>query len=346
MPAHSPAILLFVTVLLFAPDAAAQARTTRDPLRTPEQLQSLYESKQYGEALRQITRALALKGTAAKPYDRHALLRLKAECYLRTGENAKAADAFATAATAAPDPRAAAEDRVCEVLAKRSKGTTFQPAAPAAPAAKSGAKSLATPAPKPPPPIDISDPADRGAAFAAVLEQTRAAAESRLQSLANPRTLDDLYQVLKATHEWRMAELAVKGEMADAKAAADRFADGAIAMMRKQLSEAAKTYARLEELAWLPGDPVPGQPEAAFTRGLLGEEINELKEVLGDCKRVVLLSEEFALQLDEIGPGHRWAELIEEAKAVEAPAEEMSQMMGGVAGPNARTKSVSRRRRR
>jgi hypothetical protein len=179
-----------------------------------------------------------------------------------------------------------------------------------------------------------------------VLEETRAAAEARLRSLANPRTLDDLYQVLKATHEWRMAELAVKGEMTEAKAAAARFADSAVSLMRKQLAQASETYARLEELAWLPGDPVPNQPEAAFTRGLLGEELSQLKGILDDCKRVVLLSEEFALQLEETGPGHRWVEVIEQAKAVEAPADEMAQMMGGVANLSTQSKSVSRRRRR
>ena len=87
-----------------------------EPLATQEDIQQLYNQGKHAAVLQKLQRVLLLKGAAAAPYDRHALLRLKGESHLRSKQNGPAAQAFNAAAEEAADPTARAIDLSTEFL--------------------------------------------------------------------------------------------------------------------------------------------------------------------------------------------------------------------------------------
>src|SRR5690349_9288162 len=74
------ASLMTMGAFFFASGAAA---APGDPLPTPEEIHQTFDQQQYPQVLQKLQRVLQLKGLAAKPYDRHDLLRLKGETHLR-----------------------------------------------------------------------------------------------------------------------------------------------------------------------------------------------------------------------------------------------------------------------
>src|SRR5688572_20301841 len=109
-----------------APNAAAKPGAAAAKA-TAEEIKALMDEGKHREALQKLSRALALKGDAAKQYDRHELLRAKAEAHLNIKDTAAAASAFAAAAKEAPDDASRAQDKASEIVVKRSKNLVFTP---------------------------------------------------------------------------------------------------------------------------------------------------------------------------------------------------------------------------
>ncbi|MDB5294684.1 MAG: hypothetical protein JWO31_667 [Phycisphaerales bacterium] len=108
-------------LVCLAGSTLAWAAAVADPLPTPADAQAAYDAGRYPEALQAVTRLLAIKGKMAEAHDRHALLRLKAETYLRVAppNPPAAAQAFGEAAKSAADGPATADDLAAEMLLKR-----------------------------------------------------------------------------------------------------------------------------------------------------------------------------------------------------------------------------------
>ena len=72
--------------------------TANDALPTRTEMREAFDAGDYPRTLQQVARALAVKGDAARDYDRYDLLILKAEAHLRLKNTAAAAAAFDEAA--------------------------------------------------------------------------------------------------------------------------------------------------------------------------------------------------------------------------------------------------------
>src|SRR5580765_6335680 len=82
-----------------------------EALPTAAEIHQLYDEAKYPQVLQKLQRVLILKGEAAKPYDRHDLLRLRGETQLHLKAQAPAAQSFTEAAAATDDAAAIAMDR-------------------------------------------------------------------------------------------------------------------------------------------------------------------------------------------------------------------------------------------
>ena len=93
----------------FAATAHAQAAV---PLPTQDQLQEAFDAGNYQDVQKGLNRLLALKGKAADPYDRSALLSLRGETHLRQNMPSVAATDFEEAAKATGDRKKSAASSI------------------------------------------------------------------------------------------------------------------------------------------------------------------------------------------------------------------------------------------
>src|SRR4051812_45077353 len=168
-----------------APPPAPDSSPTADSIRT------LVEQGQYPQALAQANRALAVKGAAARGYNRYDVLVLKGEALLRMKNQAAAASAFDDAAGFAAEEKAWALARSMAELVRRSKNLTYTPALAPAPA----------PAPAPgaaaPKPFDVTDKSQRTPAFAAMFEESRPKVAAAVKAVATSSSLPDVLEVMR-----------------------------------------------------------------------------------------------------------------------------------------------------
>src|SRR5688572_22292419 len=179
---------LAVLVVGTALGMAAPARAEQETLPTGEEIHELFDDGKYPEVLKKLSRVLALKGNAAKAYDRYDLLMLKGEAHLQTRAGSAAMAAFKQAAEEAPDPQAASVARATERLVRRSKNLAYEPAVrdPDNPSRGAGE------------PIDIRDARRRRDALAALFADEMAAAAPRFKAARSSRTLPPIAEAISA----------------------------------------------------------------------------------------------------------------------------------------------------
>jgi hypothetical protein len=183
------ALLFFLSIGRTVLAAAAE------PLPTAAEIHQLYDEGKYPQVLQKLQRVLILKGDAAKPYDRHDLLRLRGETQLHLKSNAPAAQSFTEAAGATDDAGAIAVDRATALLIKRSQQQqAYTP--------KSAGKGKAPEA------IPIVDPASRKKALGALFEDELAASAPKLKAVAEARQLSAILEAIPFIRDLRSLELA------------------------------------------------------------------------------------------------------------------------------------------
>ncbi|HEX8915636.1 MAG TPA: hypothetical protein VF796_25000 [Humisphaera sp.] len=208
-------IALFVLSLVATRPAAAQ---TAEPLPTAAEIKALYDAGEYQKALPKLARVLTLKGKAAEPYNRHELLVLRGETYLRVkGSSASAAASFAEASKEAPDGQAAALDIANELLIRRSTNALVY--TPKQKDPKDKAKPLA--------PINILEPDGRKAGIAALYNDELAVLEPKLKAADAARTLQPVLDLLPPIRQVRWLEMAATGADANAQKMVAALADRA-----------------------------------------------------------------------------------------------------------------------
>lgn len=122
---HARPATLFLAILLLLP-AVAPAANPSPRLATMDELRQMYDAGHFQVCLQQIARVSRLTGDAAKPYDRWALMLLKADCLLRLEDSAEALRTY-RAAEASPVPKQAAEARAMDLLIQRSEQLAYRP---------------------------------------------------------------------------------------------------------------------------------------------------------------------------------------------------------------------------
>jgi hypothetical protein len=205
MSAHP---ILFALLVLAAVAARPTVAQTADPLPTAQEIKAHYDAGEYQKALPKLARVLTLKGKVAEPYNRHELLRLRGETFLRIkGSSASAAQSFAEASKEAPDGPAAALDIATELLIKRSTNVLVY--TPKQKDPKDKTKALA--------PINFLEPDGRKAGIAALYADELALVEPKLKAMENARTLQPVLDLLPPVRTVRWLEMAATGADANAQ---------------------------------------------------------------------------------------------------------------------------------
>lgn len=289
----------------------AAAKPAGDAAPSAEEIKKLIDAGSYREALQKLSRALALKGAAAGQYNRHDLLRMKAQSHLNLKDTSSSSAAFAAAAKVAPDDITRAEDRASELVVKRSKNLTFTPKP-----AKKGDKAE---------PIEIVDPEKRKAAFAALLADEKAAAAPALKSARGAKTLPPIVDGLKRIGDLRMLELAATGEDAEASKLVDDLAGRAHTLMDDAVQDMADLVKDVEESAndvipiAVPTRGVAGSGPLVMQsykkRGLSTRDSQDLRRAIGDLTKIVPTARELARALGS-EHGKQFETLAEDAEAV------------------------------
>ena len=294
---------------------AANAGTNALP--TTDEIHQLFADGKYKETLQRLSRVLALKGEAAKAYDRHSLLRLKGEAQLKLKDVTGAAASFEQAAKEAPDDKARAVDLATQVVIKRSKNLTFMPTP------KKGAKPGDKAADKGPDkagdkagPVDIADPAMRKHAFAALFAEQKAEVEPRVKGAKDAKTLPPVVDALQAAGGLRNLELAatdddaqVKAMVQELTARAEKMMGGAVRDMADAVTQIEESANRLQEVLTPvrigPGGAGGGggaYAERSYKkRGLTTPDIKDLRRVISDCQKLVPAAKELVDKLGESG---------------------------------------------
>ena len=300
-----------------APAAKAGAPAAAEPTASAEEIRKLLEDNNPREALQKLSKVLALKGDAAKAYDKHELLRLKAESHLKLKDTSAAASAFAAAGKAAADEAAGAEDKAAEMVVKRSKNLTFTPKV-----GKKGEK---------PQPIDISDPEKRKAAYAAMLEEEKVEAEPRIKAARTAKSLPPIAEALKVIGDVRMLELAATGDSKDASAQADELTGRAHKLMNDAVQKMADTVKAIETSAndvkevAVPTRGPNGTGAVLMRsykrRGLSTRDTQDLKQIIGDLKKLVPMARGLSESLGDAGK--QFAQVADDGAAVGNKADEV-----------------------
>lgn len=274
-----------------APKPGGEAPASIDDIR------QLVSDGKHREALQKLSRVLALKGDAAGQYDRHELLRLKAESHLNIKDTAAAASAFAAAAKEAPDDAARAQDKASELVVKRSKNLQFTPKP-----AKKGGKTG---------PFDITTMESRKEAFAALLEEEKAAAGPALKNAKAAKSLPPIVDGLKKVGDLRMLELAATG--ADAEATklieglagqAHKLMDQAVQDMTSLVNDVERSANDVQPVA-VPARGPGGRGsilyQSAKRRGLTTRDTQDLKRTIADLEKLVPIARDLAESVGEAG---------------------------------------------
>jgi hypothetical protein len=176
---------------LLGPD---QPAPPAEPLPTQDDIQRLFDQNQYPRVLQKIAQVLMLKGNAAKPYDRHDLLRLKAETQLRLKAYGAAEQAFNAAAGETDNRTLAAVDLSTSVLIRKSRAGQYQPTAKV-----DGSF---------PGPISVIDPESRKWALLALFRDELAGDGPKITAVRDALTIDPICAVAPLVTDLKVLEIA------------------------------------------------------------------------------------------------------------------------------------------
>ncbi len=97
------------------------------PVPTDQDLQKMYDQKEYRTCLQQTARVLQLRGDAAHAYDPFTLQMRRGECFLNLGDWGTAVMAYRAAVAAAHTATEGEQARAMELLVKASRGGSTIP---------------------------------------------------------------------------------------------------------------------------------------------------------------------------------------------------------------------------
>ncbi len=288
---------LFVGVLLLPLLGAAPAA---ESLPTIAQLNEQFAAGKYQDVMRQIARLLALKGDAAKAYDRYELFVLRGEVSLRNKANPMAIESFAAAQKATADPEKQAKARANEILIRRSKPAGYVPKN--APKLDLPSPGSAAPRPMPAGPLPILEEADRKVAMAALLSDELLAVEPKVKAANAATNLSPVIEVARSLGDLRAIELAATGTAsqsrqigADLGKQAHGMIDGALGSMSQRVEACWLSASRSKFV-----ENNTGQRTKTYGLfGLTSVESNSLKEVIDTCEKIQPVANDLAAVTDQ-----------------------------------------------
>jgi hypothetical protein len=234
-------------------------------------VRDLYEQGDYPRLLQQVARALAVKGKAAKDYDRYELLVLKGEGHLNLKNPAASAEAFDEAAKFAADEQSAALARSMAELVRRTKGQPYTP-----PARKGQ---------PPPAPIDVLDRKQRPAAFAGLFEEYEAKVKAAVKTASDSRQLPPILDAMRMLYDLRWLELAVTSKDTTTVELAAPLTGRAQSLMSRAVKDMSRTVEEIKEATLRAYDlGVSGKG------GVARDNQAALRQIASDCDRITAVT--------------------------------------------------------
>jgi hypothetical protein len=209
---------------------AVQVRAA-DRMATDEELQRMFDQKQYQACLQQSARVLALRGDAAKPYDPFVIHMRRGECYLNGSDAATAALAFNAALTAADTPAKADQARAMVVLLKNSRGLNY----------------YARQAPNVP--LNLVTAAMRKEAMRALLADLTATSANDLNAANQATSLPPIMRFIPQAHELHALEIAATGTDAQTRPMLLSLGERARVMIQEELRKVNADVSAIEQRA-------------------------------------------------------------------------------------------------
>ncbi len=251
------------------------------------EMRQMVNDKQHKRALREIARALHLKGDDAAAYDRGELLLIRADAQLGMRIEPAAAKSYRDAAEAATNDDDRATARAMALLMSRCERLVYTPRT-GEPAARE---------------IDIV--ADRKAGLDALLADEMAAIGPTVRAAKESKKIADVLDTVSAVEPVASVERAATGSTARTDAFFKSFVTRIETLLDEALIELDQKANEIENhalgLIALPQENRPGQaPPAAIKvkkRGLSPADEAALKQVMETCREVVSHNREVAMQL-------------------------------------------------
>lgn len=273
------ALIALVALLITGP-VVGQAPTAQLP--TIAELQEKLKAGKTAEVLTSVTKLLALRGDAAKAYDRSDLFSLRGEATLRNKTIPPAADAFASAAKEATDPKKKAIARGTEILLRKSKTTGYTP--------KPQARTAAGPSTRPTGPIPIIEEEDRKQALAALYTDEMTVLEPKLKAAGAGNTLIPVIEVARSLSDLGAIEMAGTGANEQTKTVGGNLGKHAHTLIKDGLTAMTDRTEKIWQSA-SKTQRVEDQYNTTFNMaGLTSIDANNLKDVIATSEKILVVA--------------------------------------------------------
>ncbi len=269
----------FAVLLAFAGSFAAHAQTIQD-------VQKTMDSKDYRDALRTISDALARRD-AKDEKTRYQLLMMRGECQLQLGQRMEAGSAFEGAAKSASNTAEAATARANIVLMKASPANKYM--------AKTGTAQ-----------IDILDSESRKQAFAALRDDLLSANQQKIDAAMHDDTLVPTMKILPMVLDIAYLEYATSGSAEKTHTELKQLGEHARSLMGGELSRIRHQTERAEDLS--------NSYLNNGRRGLTSTERDELKKSIDYVTQICHTAREARRRAIDLGfDGAPWEPIIADA---------------------------------
>ena len=232
----------------------------------PETLRQLFRDGQYQRVVREAVKVLDLYGEAAKLYDRHEVIVLKAESHLRLAQQDLAADGFDDAAAVAASPEAHDIDFATARLIRQSKRARYVP--------RTGSLAGAE--------IDILEPDSRKKALIALFDDERAEAQSALDRAAESQRIAPLFDAVDRAAQLRQLERAARGDADESDKLLKSLSKRSRAMLSGEIKRVEKRVDQIGKSA----NKRKKFGSAYRKQGLAAPDPAELRELIKTCGQV------------------------------------------------------------
>ena len=257
---------------------------------TTQQLKQQLDTGKPQDVIVAVGRLLALKGDAAKAYDRYDLFCLRGEACLKNKMMLPAAEAFAAAQKETTDPKKQGEARANELLIRRSRTGGYTP--------KPAPHVAGTPTSKPAGPMPIVQSADRQAAMAALFKDEMTVVQPRLKAIETSQSLNPVIDAARTLSDLGAIETAATGSSAQTKEIGAKLGDHAHQLIKDAID---KINTQTENIWSSASSSNPNNNLAGNTfnnsrnmRGLTSVDASHLKDIIATCDKITPVAAQLA----------------------------------------------------
>ncbi len=267
------------------------------------------------------SKLLSLRDSAAQGLDPYQLYMLKGESYIGLKMTAPAIEAFSAAAKATSDPHELAFAKCTVLLLKNSNATTYVPKTAPAGGVKPG-------------PIPLNDPAQRAAAFSALLDDQLAALQPKIDAASKSPQIPPIYPVVQQLADLKNLDLVANGNddrtIKISTALLEHAHNMIVAALKgmwareDEINKNANQTTVNTQINPLVNNTVPGAGNITTVQqaGLSDDNRNELKDMIDLCGKIHDAADTL-MAMSSADKDKEWAAVISDAGRIASRANDM-----------------------